>query len=501
MKLRDLLKDIGTGGMTETAVPDVDIASVENDSRRAGAGSLFVAYSSYVDDAHRFVSDAYAAGCRHFVVGAGRLEDFRAACPGAFVFPAPDLPAALSEISRRFYGDPSRKLTVVGITGTSGKTTTAFLVYQALRMMGRPAGLIGTIDIRVNDQILPSTNTTPDILALTRTLDTMVLNGVQVLVMEVSSHSLALGRVENIHFDVAAFTNFSQDHLDFHGTMDDYLLAKLRIFTLLDRSGKDRRVAIVNCDSARFEEIILAARSCPRVEVKTVSLRNANADYGVSVRDMSPSHADFVMNGRDYHIDMMGLTNVYNFAMGSAVLIELGFKPEEFGLHLRDIRVKGRMEYVRNPEGVSVIVDYAHKPDALDKLLRTVRDVRPGHGTVITVFGAGGDRDRAKRPLMGRIAGELSDMVIVTSDNPRTEDPLRIIREIEAGVRESGNKRCLVEADRAAAIRMALARAKKGDIVVIAGKGHEDYQIVGRTKNHFSDREQVEEYYAGGKRS
>lgn len=492
MLLSGLLK-----GILEFQAPDRDIARLENDSRKADGKTLFVASSGYVEDAHPYVPSAYANGCRSFVVDEKRLEEFKEQFGDAVFIPSGDVASSLAAISSRFYGDPSSKMKLVGITGTSGKTTTAFAVYRALRAMNRNAGLIGTIEYRINDEIVPATNTTPDLLAVNNLMADMVQKKVEVLVMEVSSHSLSLGRVEGLNFDIAAFTNFSQDHLDFHKTMEEYLQAKLKFFDLLESSTKSKKTALINRETDHFDEVLKSAKSHPLIEVKTCSVKDMKSDYFTTIRELNPAYSLFDMNNQTYRTGMMGLTNVYNFSMAAAILTELGFKPRNFAKHFNDIRVNGRMESVDNDKGFSVIVDYAHKPDALDKLLRTVKAVAKEGGSILTVLGCGGDRDRTKRPIMGKIAGDLSDQVIITSDNPRTEDPMAIIREIEAGVKESGNPHYVISADRRNAIQEALRMAKKDDIVVIAGKGHEDYQILGKEKVHFSDREEVERFLSG----
>ncbi len=403
-----------------------------------------------------------------------------------------------------------------GITGTSGKTTTAFIVYTVLRKLGKNTGLIGTIEYRINDEVIPATNTTPDILFLNRLMAQMVEKGVEYLIMEVSSHSLALGRVAGLNFDIAAFTSFSQDHLDFHKTMEEYLLAKLKIFDLLNKSIKPGKIIIVNREIDRFNKIEDYSRQFPEIKFKTFSIKDKNSDYYSRVIKLNSEGSAFQLNKvsaelrginpksrslpwlrgmlvkNKINISMMGITNVYNFTLASAILMEFGLKLRDFKEYLQNIQIKGRMENVPTNKGFSVIIDYAHKPDALEKLLFTVREIIKEKGRIITVFGCGGDRDKIKRPIMGKIAGKLSDTIIITSDNPRTEDPFLIIKEIEAGLRESGNKNYFIEENRAKAISLTLSLAGKDDVVIIAGKGHEDYQILGKTKIHFSDREEVE---------
>ncbi len=494
MKLKNILSGIDTVLYIEQ-LPDVDIQDIDNDSRNMGKNSLFIAASGYIEDAHPYVVSAYKKGCRYFVIDIQKFDSFRDKYKGAFFIPVKHLNDALFRISKNFFQDPSSKMKLIGITGTSGKTTTAFSVYKTLRMMGIKAGLVGTIEYRINDQVIPATNTTPDVLFLNRLMLQMVDQGVKYMVMEVSSHSLALGRVAGLNFDISAFTSFSQDHLDFHNTMEEYLLAKLEIFDLLSESNKEKKVALVNREIDHYKEIKNYALDLPFIEFKTYSLENENSDYYAKTLEMNAVHSTFKLFNNPIRISMIGITNVYNFTLVSALLIELGFSIDQFGNILKDICVPGRMEYVPNNREISVLIDYAHKPDALEKLLITLKEVVNNEGRIITVFGAGGDRDKSKRSIMGRIAGKYSDKVIITSDNPRTEDPYGIIREIEDGLKESDMKDYTVEENRAKAIRLALSGAKKNDIVVIAGKGHEDYQIINKTKIHFSDREEVEKFF------
>ncbi len=472
-----------------------NVDKIENDSRNADQQTLFIAASGYVDDAHPYIESAYKNGCRYFVISAERLKEFRSAYPDAYFIGAENIFEALAYLARNFYENPSGKLCLVGITGTSGKTTTAFAAYSLFQSLGFKGGLIGTIEYRIGSQIFPASNTTPDILYLNRLFAQMASDGVKYCVMEVSSHALSLGRVAGLHFDIAAFTNFSQDHLDFHKTMENYFEAKLKIFDLLSSSQKKKRTALINMDIPLYDKMVKYLEKFKNIILKTYSVSKKGSDYPILVKQLTPDNTEFEINTLPIRISMMGITNVYNFSVASIILMELSFSLEIFKDFLYNIKVAGRMENVPNKRGFSVIIDYAHKPDALEKLLQTVRNILRKNGRVITVFGAGGDRDRSKRPLMGRIAGKLSDFILITSDNPRTEDPLAIIQEIEEGVKETGGAPYEIEAERSEAIKIALKKAVKDDIVVIAGKGHEDYQIIGKTKRHFSDREEVEKYF------
>jgi len=496
MLLKKLIE--GLKVITPEDLPDFDIESLENDSRRVNKKSLFIAYSGYTEDAHPYIGNAYQNGCRFFIIDSKRLNDFKMQFPKAFFIGSSNLPETLSFCASRFYENPTSKLYLIGITGTSGKTTTAFTTYHLLRKMGIRAGLIGTIEYRIDDEILPASNTTPDVLFLNYLFHRMIQKGVTHCVMEVSSHALALGRVNGLEFNAVAFTNFSQDHLDFHKTMEEYLKAKLKIFNLISSSPKKEHIAIVNMDMKEFPEIINYTKNIKPLQLKTFSVEKKKADYYIKILSMSPQKSEIELCKEKIEIGMIGITNIYNFSLASIILIESGFNIKDFKKFTEEIRVPGRMESFQNDSGFTVIIDYAHKPDALEKLLKTVRSLIANNQRVITVFGCGGDRDKLKRPIMGRIAGNLSESVIITSDNPRTENPDNIILEIEQGLKENGFHNYTTEVDRKKAIHKALMEATRGDIVVIAGKGHEDYQIIGKTKIHFSDREEVEKFFKKG---
>jgi UDP-N-acetylmuramoyl-L-alanyl-D-glutamate--2,6-diaminopimelate ligase len=495
MQLIKVLEGLETTNHRALSIPAVDIHSIENDSRKVDKDSLFVAASGYVEDAHIFIDSAYKNGCRYFVVEVKRQSEFQSQYPEALFLAVENIHLALARIAKNFYQDPSSKMKLIGITGTSGKTTTAFVVYAALRSMNINTGLIGTIEYRLNDEIVPATNTTPDILYLNKIMAQMLEREITHLVMEVSSHALELGRVAGLEFELAAFTNFSQDHLDFHKNMEEYLQAKLKIFDLLSISKKEKITVIVNKDMAEWGIVLEYAKKFSKVTLKTISTKNPESSYYSQVQEMLPSHSHFKLNRFPVLISMMGITNIYNFTLAIAILLELGFEISLFKDNLKNIHVAGRMEKIKLNTPYSVIVDYAHKPDALEKLLKTIREVVHNSGKVITVFGAGGDRDKSKRPIMGKIAGNLSDFVVLTSDNPRTEDPFAILNEIEAGLKETGFTKYVVEKNRSKAIYLALSKAEPDDVVVIAGKGHEDYQILGKTKVHFSDKEEVEKFF------
>ncbi|MCX7882616.1 MAG: UDP-N-acetylmuramoyl-L-alanyl-D-glutamate--2,6-diaminopimelate ligase [Brevinematales bacterium] len=497
MVLNLLLRDVLGRDVFETIYKDLamkDILAIENDSRKVTPDTLFIAASGYIEDAHPYIPDAYERGCRLFLVEENRVEEWRKQYPEAFFVGIPDIRRNLGRIAARFYDYPSRKMIVCGITGTSGKSTTAFVTYAALRKMGFSAGLVGTIEYRINDEVYPAPNTTPDALMLQRFFADMVEKRVEYVVMEVSSHALALGRLEGIDFDVMCFTNFSQDHLDFHKTMEAYFAAKLSCIDLLNRSVKPKKIFIYNQDMERALDVLKHALRFPEMQIYAISTRDEEADFLAKDIELSPSGSRFVIKDIPISIRMIGMTNVYNFTMAFAILAQWRLHLRAIAQSLAHITVRGRVEPVEGG-GIIAVIDYAHKPDALEKVLVTLRGTLAQGGKLISVFGAGGDRDKSKRPLMGEISGRLADYTILTSDNPRTEDPLAILQDIEKGIK-SVTRSYQVEPDRKKAIFLALEKAKPGDIVLIAGKGHEDYQIIGREKHHFSDREVVEEWFA-----
>ncbi|TRZ77335.1 UDP-N-acetylmuramoyl-L-alanyl-D-glutamate--2,6-diaminopimelate ligase [bacterium] len=510
MKLIEILKDVEI----DSNIPDINIRIITHDSRKLkeGRDCLFVAVNGLDFDGHKFIDDAYNSGCRNFLVCSNRQDNLVHKYSDANFISVEDTQKALPIIAKNFYNNPSSKLKLVGITGTNGKTTTAFAVCSCLQKLGKKVGLIGTIEYRICDKIIPALNTTPDALFLNELMDQMVKSGVEYLVMEVSSHALSLHRVDGLNFDVTAFTNFTQDHLDYHKTMDEYLQAKLKLFDLLVRSNKDNKIAIVNRDieglRIKNQELRIKKqrRSYPTVSFKITSLQDSVADYyankiGTSIfakatTDRPIDVSKFILSTSSGNVQikiaMAGKFNVYNFMMAFAILSELGFAKNDIARELSGIKVKGRMESVENERDIGVIIDYAHTPDGLENLLNTVREIVEPNKKIITVFGAGGDRDKTKRPLMGEIASKLSDYIVITSDNPRTENPMSIIEDIKTGIDE-GRENCKVIEDRAEAIKQALLWAEKGDIIVIAGKGHEDYQIIGKKKYDFSDKKIIEE--------
>jgi UDP-N-acetylmuramoyl-L-alanyl-D-glutamate--2,6-diaminopimelate ligase len=471
-----------------------EIRGVAYDSRKVAPGEIFVAIPGLKQDGRRYVEDALARGATAVVLEGADLLEGRSVAR-VLVGSAR---AALARLADAYFGHPSGSLTAIGITGTNGKTTTSFLVDGLLAAQGRRTGLIGTVQYRIGALSIPAGQTTPEALETQQLLRRMVDEGVTGVAMEVSSHALALSRVEGIDFDVAVFTNLTQDHLDFHVTMDAYRDAKRHLFALLAAGHKPTRTAVVNADDASGLAMV-------------ADLPLHTLTYGVRGRaDVRPtrwsSGAEGIrMNVRTPagHLDiaspLVGEHNVENLLAATGVGIALGMEPALIARALGSVgSVPGRFERVEAGQPFLVVVDYAHTPDALERTLETARKLRGPGGRLAVVFGCGGDRDRGKRPLMGGIAARLADRVWVTSDNPRSEPPEAIIADIVAGIPGGiALDRHETIPDRKAAIQRALTWAGAGDVVVIAGKGHETYQIIGSDVLPFDDRAQARAALAG----
>lgn len=464
--------------------PDLLIEGITYDSRQVKPGFLFVAIKGFKADGHDYIAQAIKKGAAAIMA-----EREVALPPGTAWVLVPDSRRAMALLSTCFYGNPSSRMKMIGVTGTNGKTTTANLVAAVLKAAGKKTGLIGTIHNKIGHKILPVKHTTPEAPDLQKLLGEMATEGVDVCVMEVSSHALALHRVDGCEFDVAVFTNITQDHLDFHGDMEEYMEAKLKLFSGLGVHGvkKEEKYAVINADDSHAAQMSKVCKG----NICTYGL-TAGADVWAENAKISASGASFTVKGKwsscALNLRMTGMFNVYNALAAFTASAVAGVPIETIKDALENVRgVPGRFEMVDSGQEFSVIVDYAHTPDGLENTLKTARQITQGR--LITVFGCGGDRDRAKRPMMGEIAARYSDFAVLTSDNPRTEDPLAIIEEVEAGVRHfAGKGSYAVEPDRRMAIRLAVSAARRGDVVVIAGKGHEDYQIIGMRKFPFDDR-------------
>ncbi len=483
-----------------------EVLDVTDDSREVKPGSLFVAVRGERVDGHSFVSKAIEKGAVGIAVeepipaetcGGLKKEGEVASSPA--VVRVKNSRAALGILAHRFYQNPSQKLFLVGVTGTNGKTTVTHLCQALLENGGRKAGLIGTVGYFIQSERYSATHTTPGSVVLQSLLAKMVDLGLDSAVLEVSSHALSLDRVAGCEFDTVVFTNLSQDHLDFHPNMEEYFQAKLRLFTELVRGGSKRgpKRAIVNVDDGWGDRIVENSR----VPVWRYSIR-AESDLQAKGIALSIDGTRFTaltpMGPIEVRSPLVGEPNVYNLLAAIGVGLQAGLSPSTLQQGFPTFKaVPGRFELVDEDQDFSVVVDYAHTEDALAGLLATARTLN--RGRVLTVFGCGGDRDRGKRPKMGRVAAMQSDLVYLTSDNPRSEDPLAILREIEQGVLtvpEGSRAQYQVIPDRSKAIAAAVWEARSGDMVLIAGKGHEDYQLVGAERLHFDDRESARQALA-----
>jgi UDP-N-acetylmuramoyl-L-alanyl-D-glutamate--2,6-diaminopimelate ligase len=491
LRLGDLVKDLP--GAELHADADQDIAAVTHDSRQSNAGSLFVAIRGLAADGHDFIDAALRKGATAVV----SEEPPRENVPWVRVG---DVREALALLSASVFGHPSRDLDLVGVTGTNGKTTTAYMIDSALRETGDPVGLIGTVEYRIGDRVAEAVRTTPEAPELQSYLRQMVDGGCHHGVLEVSSHSLALKRVLGVEFQVGVFTNLSRDHLDFHGDMDAYFAAKRILFDSLLRKGGH---AVINVDDDRGAEL---ARTTEH-PVSTCSL-SPGADF--TAEDVRLSFEGTHFRARtpagvfDVQTSLLGRFNVLNALCAFGACFALGLPPDAVQRGIASLKgVSGRIERVDVGQDFTVLVDYAHTDDALKNLLESVRELKPRR--LITVFGCGGDRDRSKRPLMGAVAARLSDVLILTSDNPRSEPPEAIIDDVRRGIPAARADETQVIVDRRDAIARALELGREGVVIVIAGKGHETYQVVRDRKVPFDDRQVVREELArptgaGGKR-
>ena len=486
-----------------TLLPDQaerEVQDLAYDSRKVKPGSLFVAVRGFHSDGHQFISEAVRKGATAIIAENSGSAESVGEVP---VIRVPDSRAALARMAAAFYDHPSKKLKLVGITGTKGKTTTSYLVKSIIEAAGKSTGLIGTIDYRVGDTIYPAPNTTPESLDIQRLLAEMVNAGCGYCVMEVSSHALALGRTDGCVFETAVFTNLKQDHLDFHQDMDSYYQAKLLLFTGLE----PHKMVVINSDDPVSQDIIRKTKSKAYTYGLSGSVDihpQAEIGHAIGGLGFSVQTPQGVVSVKS---PLVGKHNAYNILGAIGAGISLGFSPVDIARGLETMRaVPGRMETVDEGQAFGVIVDYAHTENSLASLLEAIRDM--AQGRIITLFGCGGERDRTKRPKMGAAALHGSDIVIITTDNPRAEQPLDIIREIETGltgigekvaqpdaepIAASGKKPYYVIPDRQEAIAAAVRMARPNDVVVLAGKGHETYQIIGEQKIHFDDREVARE--------
>ena len=495
--LRELLA--GLQGCRVTGDDQLAVPGVAYHSQDVIPGGIFVALKGARTDGHRFLDAALSRGAKVIVT-----EQDLTPPPGVTVVRVPDARLALAHLAAGFYRHPSRELVLVGITGTNGKTTTTYLLEAILDAAGYRAGVVGTVNYRVGSRTWPAPVTTPESLDLQRLLREMRSHDVSHVFLEVSSHAMDLRRVDCASFAAGVFTNLSQDHLDYHRKMDEYFAAKSRLFLEILANGDAAvGIAVLNLDDPRGEELhrrvsvpTLTYGHHPRSQVRPLS--NRFRTHGLEARLATPA-GEIEINSR-----LVGPFNLANILAAAATALALGLKPEEVARGIAALKgVPGRLERFGPLEGPAIFVDYAHTPAALASALKALRALN--FSRIITVFGCGGDRDRRKRPLMGQAAAGASTLLVVTSDNPRSEDPLTIIQEIETGLKamnfprlttaaaKKGKSGYLVVPDRREAIRLAAELARPGDAVLVAGKGHEDYQIRGKERLHFDDREEVRE--------
>lgn len=477
MKLGTLLQGYPYRGGPEGL--DREIKGITHDSRFVRQGDVYICLRGLRVDGHLFASQAVQKGAVAVIAERPLALDVP-------VYVVEDGRNALSYCSARYFAHPSRKMRVIGVTGTNGKTTTTHFLQAVLRKAGRNCASIGTVGIKVSDGYASTTLTTPEAFDLHRTFFELARAAVTDVVMEVSSHSLSWQRVEHVEFNAGLFLNLSHDHLDFHKNMEDYFAAKAHLFELL--SG-DNPYAVVNADDEYGRRLV----DKMRVPALTFGLQNA-ADVRGRIVDKSISGSEVMVSwgGKEYRmrVPLPGVFNVYNALAAAAAALKEGIEPELVFSALEGAKhVPGRLEAVNFAQEFNIFIDFAHTPEGLENVLKTLKEAP--HQRLITVFGCPGDRDRAKRPIMGQIAEKYSDLVIVTSDNPASEDPEEIIAEILAGM----SKRPVVIPDREEAVRYALSQARKGDIVLLAGKGHENYQIMGDKYVPYSDRKAVETFF------
>lgn len=477
--LRDILYKAGL--LEVQGSTNVAITAMSFDSRKVGKDSLFIAVKGTLSDGHAFIEKSIAAGAVAVV-----CQEFPAELNERVTYvKVSDSAQALGIMASNFYDNPSAALKLVGITGTNGKTTTVTLLFQLFRAMGFKAGMLTTVRNMINSEEIPSTHTTPDAVELNRLLRLMADAGCKYAFMEVSSHSVVQERIAGLQFAGGAFTNITHDHLDYHKTFDEYIKAKKRFFDQLPADA----FALVNKDDANGSIMVQNTRALKR-SYSITSL----ADFKCRVLENQFTGLHLSIDSTEMWSKLIGSFNAYNLLAVYATAMLLGQDKMNVLTTLSTLgSVEGRFQYVRNDNGITGIVDYAHTPDALQNVLKTIQDIRTGNEQVITVVGCGGDRDAAKRPVMARIACELSNRVILTSDNPRSEDPNKILEQMKEGVAPQYNRSTLTISERLDAIRTAVALARPGDIVLVAGKGHEKYQEINGVKLPFDDMEVLKE--------
>ena len=477
MKIKELIKDLSP--LKIIGNTDVEISGIEFDSRKVQKGNLFVATIGTESDGHNFIPKAIENGAS--VVLCQNLPEEQVS--GITYIQVSDSREDLGLVSSAWFGHPSKKLILVGVTGTNGKTTIATLLYKMFRQLGYKAGLLSTVCNYVNDNAIEATHTTPDPLEMNELLAKMVDAGCKYAFMEVSSHSVDQRRIAGLDFDGAIFTNITRDHIDYHKTFENYLKAKKRFFDDLEAKA----FSLTNIDDKNGLVMLQNTKSSKH----TYSIRSM-ADFKTKIIEDSFEGMQLEINGKEVHVSFIGKFNASNLTAVYGAAVLLGQDEMEVLRILSKLRpVSGRFETLHLPKGITAIVDYAHTPDALENVIGTINEIAHGKGRLITVVGCGGNRDKGKRPMMAREAVKGSWKAIFTSDNPRNENPQDILDDMLAGLTEEEKSKSLTIVDRREAIRTACTIAQKGDIILVAGKGHEDYQIIKGEKHHFDDKEEV----------
>ncbi len=482
MKLSELLKSVK---VLQVAGPaEVEVTGVNIDSRKIEKGHLFVAIKGTQTDGHQFITKAVAQGAAAILCEEMPEEK----CDGVSYVQVASTEDIVGQVATNFYGNPSQRLKLVGVTGTNGKTTIATLLYNMFRKFGHRCGLLSTVCNYIEDEAIAADHTTPDPIELNRLLHRMVEAGCEYAFMECSSHAIAQKRIGGLTFAGGIFTNLTRDHLDYHKTFENYRNAKKAFFDALPKGA----FAITNADDKNGSVMV---QNC-KATIKTYSVRQM-ADFRARIIECHFEGMYLEINGREVGVQFIGKFNVSNLLAVYGAAVMLGKRPEDVLVVLSTLKsVAGRLEPIRSKDGVTAVVDYAHTPDALENVLNAIHEVLDGKdGHILTVCGAGGNRDKGKRPLMAQEAVKQSDRVIITSDNPRFEEPQDIIDDMLAGLTPQQMKKVVSIVDRKEAIRTACMMAKKGDVILIAGKGHEDYQEIKGVKHHFDDREVVRDIF------
>lgn len=481
MKLKELLKNITPIQIIGDA--EIEVSGINIDSRKIKDGHLFVAMKGTQVDGHKFIPKAIELGAKSIL-----CEDLpEETAEGVTYIQVDSTEEAVGKVATLFYGDPSRKLKLIGVTGTNGKTTIATLLYNMFRKFGYKCGLLSTVCNYIEDKAIPADHTTPDPIELNALLGEMVKAGCEYAFMECSSHAIAQKRIGGLNFTGGIFTNLTRDHLDYHKTFENYRDAKKAFFDSLPKTA----FAITNADDKNGMVMVQNTKA----NIKTYSTRSM-ADFKAKILECHFGGMYLDIDGKEVGVQFIGKFNVSNLLAVYGTAVMLGKKPEDILVVLSTLHsVSGRLEPIQSPEGYTAIVDYAHTPDALENVLKAIHEVLNGKGHVITVCGAGGNRDKGKRPLMALEAVKQSDKVIITSDNPRFEEPQDIINDMLAGLNTQQMKKVVSIVDRKEAIRTACMMAEKGDVILVAGKGHENYQEIKGVKHHFDDKEVLRDIF------